>query len=53
MSPPPHADHTYTMASIPSTSAAEPVDAAVQVDVVSGILFYLFILFLYFLSDKI
>ncbi|XP_045106144.1 uncharacterized protein LOC123501387 [Portunus trituberculatus] len=33
MSPPPHADHTYTMASIPSTPAAEPVDAAVQVDV--------------------
>ncbi|XP_045130424.1 uncharacterized protein LOC123515644 [Portunus trituberculatus] len=31
--PPPHADHTYTMASIPSTPAAEPVDAAVQVEV--------------------
>lgn len=33
MLPPPHADHTYIMSSIPNTPAAEPVDAAVQVDV--------------------
>ena len=53
MPPPPNADYTFTMSSIPSTSAAEPVDAVVQVDVVTGILFYLFILFVYFLSDRI
>jgi len=38
--PAPYADHSYSASNIRSTSAAEPVDAAVQVDLVSVLLLY-------------